>query len=327
MVTGDDIRNVFRRHMGEQGSEWLGAFEPLLRQLNVAKLPATHETSAIAFHNPKTAALCFDRIWSGVNPAIPPEVGFRGVSSAESILIFLTALLEALKRSPEESEAKLKFLVQTGMTLFQLMPDISVPNPQTIDQYSKLLADSIGAEYGLPIVSVYASHTQRDREYRLGDRAAIVAVLENVPVIDEAKLEWEQVLELRRDRSMLVKFRRFMHWLDKEMLTSPLSFIEDEVSVRLHEFHEVTHAHGLATTIGILQTTLGGITVIGGTAALAKLVVSVDTPSALASGAVATIAGAALHISRVLLNLRTQRANAAGELAYVIDLAKRVDAG
>jgi hypothetical protein len=313
--------------MGEAGSKWLDAFDPLLRQLNTARVPNPGETAAIAFHNPKTAALCFDRIWAGVNPAIPEEVSFRGISNAESILIFLTALMFTLNSRAEKPGNADRFLREVARALLKLMPDIHAPEVPTIDQYSKLLAEGIGTEYRIPVVTVYASPTQRDREYQPGDRAAVVAVLENVPVVNESELEWEQVIELRHDKEMLAKFRKFVHWLDKEMVSKSLAFIEDEIAIRLNDFHEVTRVHGLATTIGLLHVTLDSAALFGGTAALAKLVVDAGTPGALVAGAFAAIAGCSLHIAQALLNVHSQRSNAAGELAYVIELAELSGAG
>lgn len=321
MLTSDEIRAIFRQH-GAQ--DILSICEPTLAAFDDIAIPNPGQTAAIAFHTPKIAALCFDRVWAGAKPDIPKSIAFRTASSLETGLIFLTALLLRLNEAADHGHDVDKYVALVGNAVLDLLPDVEFAEIPSIDQYSKIISDAIGQEYALAVVPVYSSSAQRDFEYRAGERSAVVAILENVPVISEADLEWEQVLEIRRDIVMLQKLRKFTHWLDSDMIGRPLSFIEDEVAVRFDGFREASRAHGIATTLGVLQLTLETPALFGGTAYLAKLGAAASQEWALIAGAAMATAAVSVHIAQRMLNIRTQRATAAGEIAYVVELQERV---
>jgi len=321
MLTSDDIRAIFRQHGAHAV---LNLCEPTLAAFDHIAIPNPGETAAIAFHSPKIAALCFDRIWAGAKPDIPKSIAFRTASSLETGLIFLTALLLSLDEAADQGHNVERYAELVGNAVLGLLPDVDFAEIPSIDQYSKIISDAIGQEYALSVVPVYSSTAQRDREYHAGERSAVVAIIENVPVISEADLQWEQVLEIRRDIIMLQKLRKFTHWLDKDMIGKPLSYIEDEVAVRLDDFRDASRAHGIKTTLGVLQLTLETPAVFGGTAYLAKIGAAVSQEWALIAGAAMAMAAVSVHIAQQMLNIRTQRANTAGEIAYVVELRERV---
>jgi hypothetical protein len=328
VTTGDDIAKIVSRQLQERGVRFAQTILPTSEELNRRALPLAGQTAAIAFSNPKTAALCFDRIWSGVSDEIPAEIGFKGSSPAETALLLLTRVLSAIDEAANGRGDDIVFAELTSLTeIISSLTEI-IPGLTQIDigMYSKLLADVLGAEYNLPVVPVYSSPSQRDRAYRSGDRAAIVAVLENVPVVNEDSLKWEQVRELRRDKQMLVKYRKFAHWLDKEMLEKPLSYVEDEIAVRLGDFQQAARAHGLKTTYGLLHLTLDSSLAFGGGAFLAELS-RLSGKWTIFAGVAAAVARASVHIGEALLDVRTQRINQASEIAYVVELRRQGGAG
>jgi len=324
MLTSDDIRALFRKH---NATGVLSFCEPTLAAYDDVSPPHPNQTAAVAFHNPKTAALLFDRIWAGAKPDIPRDIGFRTASTRETSLVFLTALLFNLTQAADRGYEVDAYVERVGSVLLDLLPNQFATGVPTIDQYSKVIADSIGADYGISVVPVYSSAAQRDREYQAGDRSTVVAVLENVPVVLEADLSWEQVVELRRDQLILKHLRKFTHWLDGEMVGKPLSFIQDEINVRLAEFEEAARKHGVITTLGALHVTLETPAILGGAAYLAKLGAEISNEWAIVVGTAIAAARVSVHIAKQLLNVKEQRASMAGEIAYVIEVQRRVTAG
>jgi hypothetical protein len=71
---------------------------------------------------------------------------------------------------------------------------------------------------------------QRDKMYREGDREVIVTTLGDLSIVDEGQLSWEQVMEFRADGEMRGKYKRLLHWLDKEMTGKSPSFIRGKRS-------------------------------------------------------------------------------------------------
>src|SRR3954464_1295541 len=120
MLTSDDIRTLFRRSGAEAA---LQLCEPMLRAFDLAAPPEVNQTAAIAFHNPKTAALCFDRIWAGAKADIPGEIGFRTSCSGETGLVCLTALLFALKQAQVAGHEVEQYVELVGRTILNVLPD------------------------------------------------------------------------------------------------------------------------------------------------------------------------------------------------------------
>jgi hypothetical protein len=81
-------------------------------------------------------------------------------------------------------------------------------------------------------------------------------------------------------------------------------------------------AFGIATTLGGLQLVVETPAVLGGVAYLAKAGAAIVQDWALAAGGALAATAASVHIAQRLLNIRTQRATAAGEIAYVVELSR-----
>lgn len=106
------------------------------------------------------------------------------------------------------------------------------------------------------IVPVYSSLAARDREYKAGEQEGLVATVVGLRVVDENRLTWEQVLEFRKDTENRKKYRRFRHWLDKDMPGKSQAFIEDAVRIKLEDHESAIKKHGLQTVAGSVEDLL-----------------------------------------------------------------------
>jgi hypothetical protein len=117
------------------------------------------------------------------------------------------------------------------------------------------------------VIPVYDSVVDRDKGYQEGEHQVIVATLSNVGIVEEEQLTWEQVLEFRRDEETHAKYKRFLHWLDKEMVGKSQSFIQDQIALRLEDYERALKKHGIKTVVGTIQEALDGKYLLGATGA------------------------------------------------------------
>ena len=168
------------------------------------------------------------------------------------------------------------------------------------DKYANLIlrevAKSFAGEYGVPMATLFGSTLERDKEYGEGDRDVVVACLSNLDLADEDQLTWEHVLEFRKDKEVCNKYRRFLHWLDSEMVGKSQAFIEDEIAMKLEDYEQALKKHGIKTVLGTIQETLDGKYLLGAAGAAA--------PFTLAGYPVlAALAGAGLIVGKVVVKL------------------------
>jgi hypothetical protein len=272
-------------------------------ELNISEeilLPSKGESVAIAIGEEKTAALCYDRVWSpsakwrAPDFAVPDCVCFFGGTKVEEFI-----LKEIHKKEPiisdindilhQRSSAEVhQVLLEVKQHMKELKERIPRPKYTTLKklikagEFEKVMEMSIGTYLGrklmlreisksftrthkLPVIPIYNSEEDRVREYQEGNRKVIVASLENLGIVYEFALTWEQVLEFRKDAEARKKYRRFLDWLDKEMIGKPQSFIEDEIAIKLNDYEESLKKHGIRTFLGSLSEILDGKYLLGST--------------------------------------------------------------
>lgn len=84
----------------------------------------------------------------------------------------------------------------------------------------------------------------------------VIAALESLDWIDEEHLTWDQVAEVRKDEESIVALKRMLHWLDAEMAGKPVSYVADEIQLRLSEYESATKKHGIRLARGAFGTFL-----------------------------------------------------------------------
>ena len=121
------------------------------------------------------------------------------------------------------------------------------------DFLSRQIATKFSKKYGFPLVPIYSSSQERDTNYKKGGRKTIVSSISNLKIVDEEKLTWEQVLEFRKDKDNQIKYKRLLHWLDKEMVGKSQSFIEDNIAQKLECYEEVLKKKAIKTKYGTIE--------------------------------------------------------------------------
>lgn len=276
--------------------------EAILQVSHLTPPLQTGETAAVTLSRPKTAALIFDRVWGQ-----PNDIGFALEAPLE-LAMYLPSLLDLLADPKSRKEPS----------------NPSEDPPALIAQISseKILAE-IYRRAGLHVVPVFENATFRKTEYTHGNQAVLLHTIDNLDIIDEQSLEWDQVHEIRKDQPSRIALRNLSHWLDKEMVGQPANYISDELALRLDNYQRAVRKHGVKTVVGALQQVITPQYLAGASAVGAAVDFIMKQPffSLLASGAV-VLAGATLSLAEILLR-REDVDLEHREVLYIYNLKKR----
>ncbi len=217
-------------------------------------LPSEGETAAITL-KPKTAALCFDRVWATSNDVAPQSIRCWGGTQTELNGTGLAADYNIQSnRSPivaivGPDDKKLEMLrAQSNLGLASVFRKISI---------------NFAAEHKIPLIPVFDFVKQRNKIYKEGNRDVITATLNNLEIVDEKQLTWEQVIEFRKDKDNQMKYKRFLHWLDKDMIGRSQDFIEDEITIKLDDYESALKKYEIKTVLGTIEESFDGKYILG----------------------------------------------------------------
>jgi hypothetical protein len=207
-------------------------------------LPNPGESIAVTFDCPRTAALFFDRIWHppAVSPALPRDLLFYGATEAE---IWPMAVMLGMKPPRGLDWRRVQAIFGEGTPIAELWARHETPAALT---YCEVLARDLG----LRAVPVYDSAAACEADYGVGSSDVLVAALDGLAIIKEGDLTWEQVVEFRSDLDAKAKLRRLRHWLDSTMVGKPVSFVRDELAIRLDDYDWALRKHGIKTATGVV---------------------------------------------------------------------------
>lgn len=221
-------------------------------------LPSSGQTTAISI-KPKTAALCYDRVWAASDDVVPPGIRVWGGTGVEEGGLGLAGNWNIkTNRAPIASmlgpaEKKIAFMTAStekglGWTLREI-------------------ARAFQRQHATAMTPVYDLAEDSETAYEEGTREVIVSVISNLSIVDEKALTWEQVQEFRADQEARQKYRRFLHWLDKEMVGKSQRFVEDAISLRLDDYERALKKHGMRVILGTIEECLDGEYSLGASAA------------------------------------------------------------
>lgn len=265
------------------------------------------ERAVVSLTKPKTAALLADRVWTIASDAdaniafgweLPMEVRFRA----------LLAIIHLFERAP-------------GAPASGPVPRADVE--RWLADLERDLARGFHDATGGTVLPLYGSTARRDAQYRSGDQAGLVSIVDNMDIVDEEQLTWAQVAQFRRDEAARTAYRRFVHWLDADMVGKTVEHIAEEVAQRLERYDWALRKHGIATVVGILNSMLNPKSLVATSSAglAVNLIAGMPIWSLVTAGGV-LVGQAALSIASVVLERRDIEM-AHREIAYVQEVRTR----
>lgn len=263
---------------------------------------APGERAIVSFTKPRSAALFADRVWSTSGGEDPDMTfGWEVASEARIRAAFALEPLFAARREYPMSRSRLE---------------------QVVHDFERTIANDLRQATGADAVPLYNSASSRDAQYRPGDAAAIVAVVDHLAIVDEEHLTWEQVSEFRRDKEARSAYRAFIHWLDVEMVGKPTGYIADDIAGRLEHYQWALRKHGLQTVLGTLALTMNPKQLLGASSVGVALEMIARQPfwSLFAAGGL-VVGQAAISLATILLDRRDLELSHR-EVAYVAEVTR-----
>ena len=256
-------------------------------------LSSANETAAITL-KPKTAALCYERVWGTSDDVAPPSIRCWGGSKAELSGKGLAA----------------DFNIKTGRAPIVAMVGPEEKNLEMLRAGTDLglasafrkISISFSSKHGVPLIPIYNFIKQRNKMYKEGDREFVIVSLTDLDIVDEKQLTWDHVIEFRSDKENQKKYKRLFHWLDKEMTGRTPRFIEEEIAIKLDNYESALRKHGIRTIAGIVEETIDGKLITGVTAAT-------GTINLAGHPALGFLVGAGIVIGKVVIKLIQNKLN------------------
>jgi hypothetical protein len=246
---------------------------------------------ALAFTDPKAAALFFNSVIPGSHSAfyecakyLKPTLMPSGLSGMSSISLILTASIgRACERHSEvddinelveiifEEEGFPEGLEMDAQSYKNLMRRFVYDVKSKEFTMLNMLFDELGDRS-----LMYYGYTENN----INDEVSVNLVLSNLPTIRTKNLDWEKILELRKDEESIAALRTLRTFVYENYQNKPIDYISDDLDRRKYEYMQASKKWELE----ILQSTL---TLSG----IEKLV------GAGATGLVAALGGASLTVS------------------------------
>lgn len=277
-------------------------------------LPTATQSIAISFHAPKTAALFFDRIWwcPALRDPPPDEIIVYGATDTE----VWPAAIGSFFRPPLWDWELVQGTFQEASPISEIW---NYAGPGVC-----AYADALFREHGLKAIPMYESPAALEREYRVGDTEAIVIAVQNLSIVNETALQWEQVMEFRSDPAAVTKLRRMRHWLDREFVGKPIPFVTDALAVRLEDYEWALKKHGIETVLGSLADLLDARFLPAASVATAGLAVAGGEFWAAVGAAGILVGKAAVSVTTKLVDLKDRKRGKYAEIAFIHEMKRLV---
>lgn len=305
-------------------------------------LPKQGETAAFAIDNPKTAALCYDRVWDLFGKIVPTDIRFYGDSGPEEYLYgrrdsgWGSIFHKKIHDISEWNDSKFSFeFFREESPVYSNMRNVLEGGLQDRTKRRntsnhrnsrltnlRLLRDEFRNFYKVQVVPIYPSSAAFNFDYPNSTESNIglVAALTNLHIVEEDSLSWDQVREFRIDKENRKLYRKLLHWLEKDLLGRPQSFIEDELSIKLENYESALKKHGIKTILGAISETLDGKYMLGAAGvAAAGSILENPTLGLLAAGII-TLGKVAAKIAEVFIDRDDAEKGPDSEIAWVYEI-------
>lgn len=263
----------------------------------------------VALVKPKTAALVADRVWlpySGQDGN--PDFGFGWTTPYAVRCGALLAIMRVTGNDGPPSERNVTLTLDGLKLACMIQRDLSL-------EYS--------TRTGAVVVPLYDSVSHRDAEYQPGSIPVIAGVVENLAIVAEELLTWDQVIEFRRDSAAKAAYRQFVHWLDKEMVGQSAAFVTDEIAGKMEKYEWALRKHGLQTVVGALECTLDPKSIFGSSAIALTIETLAHQPLLSVLGGAGLLLGKAAISAATKLIERQEIMMSHGEIAFVQEAKKK----
>ncbi|MGK7885090.1 MAG: hypothetical protein AB4057_10765 [Crocosphaera sp.] len=284
------------------------------------RFPTQSESVAVTLFNPKTTALCFDRLVD-ISGVLPDSIAFDPFVDENASTVV-------------ERSADLEFIFDGNSVDFTVLEkgstkryeNISIDNALALsgNNMIRMVCDVLKQDLRLRAYPVYQSLNAFNKEYEPGNYSVIVSTLSNLQIVLEDELSWAQVIEFRTDKKARISYRRLVHWLDKEMVGKSQSFIEDEIFLRLEDYNEAIQKHGIKTGIGTFLSILDEKFLASASAISGALFLAGVPELAILGGAGLVVGNTLLKIAENAYDVHEEFDEQKKDIAFIFEVQKEL---
>jgi hypothetical protein len=87
----------------------------------------------------------------------------------------------------------------------------------------------------------------------LGKQKAYIAALNNIPIISENEVSWENIVEFRNDKKALKKYRALRSWLNCGLVADSVAQATDIIGKKIDDYQWAIKKFGLKTINGYVR--------------------------------------------------------------------------
>ncbi len=120
---------------------------------------------------------------------------------------------------------------------------------------SKSIAEEC-IEHGIRATPIYPSEIAFSGDFPSGENMAYQAAINNLPLVTDDSLAWDEILEFRKDQEAIRKFREFRLWLSDGFKAKTLNQAQYLIAKRLEDYEWAIKKHGLKSTTGVISQIL-----------------------------------------------------------------------
>jgi hypothetical protein len=175
------------------------------------------------------------------------------------------------------------------------------------------------------VFSIPIFHTQMAYDTYLpnGTKETLEINLMKAPVIDTSKVEWEQILDIRKDKDFSNKLRNFRLFLNENYEGKSPNFVRDSLEKKMEEYEDACKMHGLQLVLSSISQTLDSKSILGYLGLITVGILAGQqniVNAALLGGIIVEIGKVTVQVTQKHLEYLSSRENK--ELAYLIKLKK-----
>lgn len=299
--------------LNEEGAseEAIGSYlaEELKEFSHKVTLPQSGESLAISLLTPKIAALAHDRVLQLYPLAfgMPKEIVAYCGTLFEEFFYYGSLLTHIAERR-------------------KVLPPPPLMEDHDIQLRAGFALRSISSEiyntFGLNSTIYYDTRADYTADYPSGPQQVLTTALENIAMVEESSLSWEQVLEFRQDIESRAKYRRLVRWIDNELKTKSPSEILDIIAIRLDDYQWGLKKHGVKTVLGSLSCVLDPKFLASAAAVVGASTLAGGELWAALSTTTLTVGRAALSFGKSYIDSLDERRKDNYEVAYIHDIKK-----
>jgi hypothetical protein len=298
-------------------------------------LPKLGESAAIS-DMPKLAALCYDRVYGDTENKddkgyVPYPIRFSGATETELQIHAITDYGEVLfswmkseifHENLKDAVNKLKKNVPKKAAVYALRMIMDCCNNRFDEDglnmlFNQRIAKDFARSYKIPVVPIFQHSGISDFLNFGGERETVCMTLRNMKIPDEKHLEWDQILEFRKDEGAKNKYRKLLYWLDKEMIGKPQSFVEESIAVNLDEYEKAIKKHGLKTIVATVEQALDGRIITGASSVTGALMLSGYPILGILAGAGLIIGKTAVQIAKAKMSFDDVEVGMHSEISWI----------